>query len=110
MSVRGSRILLLGVTYKANIADLRESPANEIVRRLTDLGATISYHDPYISHLKVSEAELKSVTNLVEEVRSVDVTVLLQAHECYLDEDFDINSSLILDTRGVLVGQNIVKL
>lgn len=108
--VQGSHILLLGVTYKADIADLRESPAIEIIRRLADLGAIISYHDPHTSYLKVAEMELKSVTDLVEEVRSVDVTVLLQSHDCYLDADLGTTSPLILDTRGVLVGQNVVRL
>jgi len=110
MSVRGSSILLLGVTYKADIADLRESPATEIIRRLLALGATISFHDPYTPRLQVEDTELESVVNVDEGIQSVNATVLLQAHECYLNVDFSTNTALILDTRGFLMGQNIVKL
>ena len=110
MSVRGSSILLLGVTYKADIADLRESPATEIIRRLLALGATISFHDPYTPRLQVEDTELESVVNVDEGIQSVNATVLLQAHECYRDVDLSANAALILDTRGFLMGQNIVKL
>ena len=49
--VRGSRVLLLGVAYKAGVGDLRESPAVKIIRDLRDLGAEIAYHDPHIPEL-----------------------------------------------------------
>ena len=65
-AINGSTVLLLGVTYKANIADGRESPATPLVQRLLRLGADALYHDPYLEHWGVSGA--RRVTDLATEV------------------------------------------
>ncbi len=76
-SVRGSKILLLGVSYKAGIGDTRESPALKIVDLLRELGGEISYHDPHVPEL--TERGLSSA-DLDEGLRSADVAAIVTAH------------------------------
>ena len=100
-AVNGSRILLLGVSYKAGIGDTRESPALKIARMLGDLGAEINYHDPHVPEL--SELGLRS-TPLGEALAPADLAVIVTAHE---EIDFDrvvAESSRVLDLRGVTRG------
>jgi UDP-N-acetyl-D-glucosamine dehydrogenase len=96
--VNGSRVLLLGVSYKAGVGDVRESPAIKILRLLGELGARLSYHDPHVPVLP--EAGLESVP-LDDGLREADLVVIVTAHP-----EFDIPgivsaSSLLLDLRGV---------
>jgi UDP-N-acetyl-D-glucosamine dehydrogenase len=76
-AVKGSRVLLLGVSYKAGVGDIRESPALEIVGMLRELGAEISYHDPYVQEL--AEFDLRSV-DLDEALASTDLAAIVTAH------------------------------
>jgi nucleotide sugar dehydrogenase len=110
-SARGARILLLGVTYKADVADQRESPATVIADRLLDLGAVLSYHDPYVSEWSVGGHRFACVESVATEAAAADVTVLIQDHSCYdLDELAD-TARLLLDTRGRSRGKkNVVRL
>jgi UDP-N-acetyl-D-glucosamine dehydrogenase len=96
--VNGSRVLLLGVSYKAGVGDVRESPAIKILRLLGELGARLSYHDPHVPVLP--EAGLESVP-LDDGLREADLVVIVTAHP-----EFDIPgivsaSSLLLDLTGV---------
>ncbi len=96
--VNGSKVLLLGVSYKAGVGDVRESPAIKILRLLGELGAELSYHDPHVPELE--EAGLKS-TPIDEALAAADLTVIVTAHP-----EFDIPaiveaSDLVLDLRGV---------
>jgi UDP-N-acetyl-D-glucosamine dehydrogenase len=100
-SVRGSRILLLGVSYKAGIGDTRESPALKIVDLLRELGGEISYHDPHVPEL--SERALSSV-DLDEGLQSADVTAIVTAHP-EIDYDRVVAATpLVVDFRGVTRG------
>jgi UDP-N-acetyl-D-glucosamine dehydrogenase len=106
IALRGSKVLLLGVTYKPNVADCRESPADPIARRLIALGADVSYHDPFVPGWSVEHSDgrtpLKSVPDLHSTLAQSDVVVLLQPHKDYnLDEIAEYSRSL-LDTRGVV--------
>ncbi|MDA9802768.1 nucleotide sugar dehydrogenase [bacterium] len=109
-ALRNSHVLLLGVTYKADIADQRESPAFDIARNLLASGAKVSYHDPYVDSWAVDEVPIPTHLSLSEGLMSSDVGVLIQAHSS-LDRDL-MNSSLtpILDTRGLLKGPNIIRM
>src|SRR5918994_84759 len=75
--VKGSRILLLGVAYKAGVADLRESPALKIIRMLRDLGAEVAYHDPHVPELP--ELGMSSV-DLDGELARADLACVITAH------------------------------
>ena len=101
-AVKNAQILLLGVTYKANIADQRESPAEAVARALIALGANVVFHDPHVKSWPVDGVVLECVEDLSREVGSVDVIVLLQSHDKYVTFDDWPNNTPILDTRGVL--------
>ena len=104
-SVRGARILLLGVTYKPDIADRRESPADPLARRLLTWGADLAYHDPHVPAWEVRAPEgklmIEGVTDLEAEVAAADVVVLLQRHREYDPDSLGATARCLLDTRGV---------
>ncbi|MFE3144506.1 nucleotide sugar dehydrogenase [Streptomyces scopuliridis] len=99
-SARGARVLLLGVTYKPDLADQESSPATEIACRLMDLGATVSYHDPYVPDWRVRERPVPRADSLYEAAAHADLTVLLQHHRTYDLQGLAVKAQLLLDTRG----------
>ena len=105
-ALRGAQVLLLGVTYKADIADQRESPAVPVARRLLEQGARLSFHDPLIEHWDELEPELGgaavSVPHLEAAVADADLVVLLQRHRDYDVDALARASRRFLDTRGVV--------
>lgn len=103
-AVKASNVLLLGVTYKADIADCRESPADPLAARLASWGATISYHDPYVPQWRPNgtNATLTCASDLDNALAVADVVVLLQAHAHYNLASVAKRSNSILDTRGLL--------
>ncbi|WP_076261526.1 nucleotide sugar dehydrogenase [Intrasporangium flavum] len=103
-AVNGAKVLLLGVTYKPDIADCRESPADPLAGRLLSWGADLSYHDPFVPRWspRGADAELTSVTDLEAAVASADVVVLLQPHAQYDLDRLAAVGSPLLDTRGVI--------
>ncbi|KIF68364.1 UDP-N-acetyl-D-glucosamine dehydrogenase [Streptomyces sp. AcH 505] len=99
-SARGARVLLLGVTYKPDLADQESSPATEIACRLTDLGAAVSYHDPYVPDWRVRDQPVPRADSLYEAAANADLTVLLQHHRTYDLQGLAVKAQLLLDTRG----------
>ncbi|MGW4158368.1 nucleotide sugar dehydrogenase [Streptomyces sp. NPDC004788] len=99
-SARGARVLLLGVTYKPDLADRQGSPADEIARRLMDLGAAVSYHDPYVPDWRVRELPVPRADSLYEAAAHADLTILLQHHRTYDLQGLAVKAQLLLDTRG----------
>lgn len=108
--VKGSCVLLLGVTYKANVADQRESPAVPVARRLRALGAQLCYADPYVHDWRVDGACVPEATDLPSAVRSADLTVLLQNHDAYDLAEVGANAQLLFDTRGGVRMPTVVRL
>jgi nucleotide sugar dehydrogenase len=108
--VKGSRVVLLGVTYKADVADERESPARPLGRRLRELGADLSYHDPFVPRWRLDETSLSCVPDAVATVRGCDIAVLLQPHAAYDLEALGAAAPLLLDTRGVMHGETVESL
>jgi nucleotide sugar dehydrogenase len=102
LPVKGSRILLLGVAYKANIADLRETPADPLARRLKELGAEVQYWDPHIDSWVVDEPVAR--VDSLDGVHAFDCLVLLQAHRELDLDSLRTSCERVLDTRGVLTG------
>lgn len=102
LPVNGARVLLLGVTYKANIADRRESPAEPLARRLRELGADLSYWDPHVEHWTAGEPVAR--VESLDEVRDFDCVVLLQAHRELDHAALRDCRERVLDTRGAIAG------
>ncbi|MFI7411171.1 nucleotide sugar dehydrogenase [Streptomyces sp. NPDC049627] len=99
-SVRAARILLLGVTYKPDLADQQSTPAEEVAVRLLQLGASISYHDPYVPSWNVLDRPVPRADALYEAVAEADLTILLQQHRTYDLQGLSVKAQLLLDTRG----------
>ncbi|HEY5815545.1 MAG TPA: nucleotide sugar dehydrogenase [Solirubrobacterales bacterium] len=97
-SVKGSKVLLLGVSYKAGVGDIRESPALEIVGLLRELGAEVSYHDPFAP--EVSEFDLRSV-DLEEGLSTTDLVAIVTAHPGIDYGAVVAEAPLTIDFRGV---------
>ncbi|MBT4096758.1 MAG: nucleotide sugar dehydrogenase [Gemmatimonadetes bacterium] len=110
IAVNGSRILLLGVTYKADISDQRESPARPLAAQLLTMGAEVRYFDPHVDSFLVNDRQLPSVGDLASAVEWSDVAVLVQAHGEIVGSEALAGASRILDTRGVLSGDNVERL
>lgn len=109
-SVNGSRVLLLGVTYKPDIADRRETTAIPVARILLAKHALVSFHDPLVATLDVDDQVLTAVDDLEASVRDADVVILLQAHRSYDLDALVGQTDLFFDTRGVADGASVVRL
>lgn len=105
-SINGANIVLLGITYKPNIADQRESPALPIAKLLRHKKANISYHDPLVDTWDFEGGFLESVEDLRVAVRNSDLTVLLQSHDTYDLEMLADEAPLLFDTRGVVMSSS----
>lgn len=108
--VNGSVILLLGVTYKANISDDRETPARPLARRLLELGGDVRYHDAFVESFDVDGTELARSEDLGLAIEEADLVILVQAHAHILEDVALARADVILDTRGVLRGDNVERL
>jgi UDP-N-acetyl-D-glucosamine dehydrogenase len=109
-AVNGAKVLLLGVSYKAGVGDIRESPALKIIRQLRDLGADVSYHDPHVP--EVSDLELSS-SPLDESLGEADIVCIVTAHPEIDYQQVVDSAALVLDFRGVTRGieaSNLVRL
>jgi UDP-N-acetyl-D-glucosamine dehydrogenase len=105
-SVKGSRLLVLGVAYKGDIDDFRESPALDVITELVKRGARVEYHDPYIPSFKSDHLEMKGVPLSAENLKAADCVIITTAHRS-VDYDFVVKSSrAIFDTRNVLKGRS----
>jgi UDP-N-acetyl-D-glucosamine dehydrogenase len=100
--LKGSRILVLGASYKPDIDDLRESPALDVIGLLMAKGALVEYHDPYIPVLKHDTWEIKSVADLIKTTKEVDCVVIVTNHSQYDYAAILENAALIVDTRNAL--------
>jgi UDP-N-acetyl-D-glucosamine dehydrogenase len=106
-SVSGSRILLLGLAYKKNTGDARESPAVRVVQLLRQMGAEVRVADPHVVEAVHGASDLTMVTLTAEELRSADAVVLLADHDAF---DYDLIGSearYVLDTRRRLRGPSV---
>jgi len=100
--VNGARVLLLGVTYKRDIADQRESPARPIARKLRARGAAVAYHDPFVTGWQVDGEAVPRAGDLPAAVAAADLVILLQPHHDYDLTAITRTARLLLDTRGVV--------
>jgi len=101
-ALNGSSVLVLGVAYKANIDDLRESPALDIIHLLIQKGAQVSFHDPYIPAIKHEELQMQSVSDLDSAIQTADCVVIVTNHSSYDYPKILKDAKLIVDTRNAL--------
>ena len=100
-SLKGSNVLLLGVSYKADISDQRHSPAIPVGGGLAEKGAIVSYHDANVPSWSFNGEQHQSVENLDQAVQDADIVILLQAHKEYDISNLASKAKLFFDTRGV---------
>jgi nucleotide sugar dehydrogenase len=108
-AVRGSVVVLLGVTYKPDVADERESPAQPVARRLLALGARVRYHDPFVDAWRVDGLPVVRA-DLDRDIAEADLVILLQPHRDYDLDALAKAAQLVLDTRGRLDGEGVERL
>lgn len=102
-SVRGSRILILGISYKKNVDDMRESPSVLLMEKLRDLGAEIAYSDPHVPtfpRMREHQFDLSSVALTPETLASYDCVLLATDHDRFDYEMIREHARMIVDSRG----------
>lgn len=107
-SVNGSRILILGMAYKPNIDDYRETPSLKVMKKLLDRGADVDYNDPYIPSIppttRQTDLQPRSVELTSETLSGYDCAVVITNHDCYDYQWIVENSNIVVDTRNACVG------
>jgi UDP-N-acetyl-D-glucosamine dehydrogenase len=103
-SVRGSTILILGVAYKRDSDDIRESPALDIMKLIHERGGEVSYHDPYVSQVSFNNKVLYSVPLNAQSLSSRDVVVVVTDHSMFNAREVVDHSQLIIDARNLTHG------
>lgn len=99
-SLKGSKILVLGVAYKRDIRDVRESPALDVIKLLQNAGAEVKYTDPHVPSIRMDDSVIKSVQLTKEILQSSDCVAIITDHAKF---DYDIvvqNAPLVMDTRN----------
>ncbi|WP_033323731.1 nucleotide sugar dehydrogenase [Actinomadura atramentaria] len=99
-TLAGAEVLLLGVTYKEDVADQRETPALPVARELLARSARLAYHDPYVADWRVDGAPVRRATDLAAGLAGADLAILLQAHRAYGGAEVARTGRPLLDTRG----------
>jgi UDP-N-acetyl-D-glucosamine dehydrogenase len=101
-AVKGSKILVLGVAYKKDVSDLRESPALDIIHLLQEKGALVRYHDPHVPAFHHDGLEMAGVTDLDSALAESDCTVIVTDHSSYDWDHVQSKARLVVDTRRAL--------
>jgi UDP-N-acetyl-D-glucosamine dehydrogenase len=102
-SVKGSRILVLGVAYKRDVDDVRESPALDIMRLLESRGARVAYNDPHVAELRMDSSVLRSA-ELLPAAREADLVVIVTDHSGFSYSEIVEAATRVLDTRNATKG------
>ncbi len=100
LAVNGAKILVLGVAYKADVADMRESPALDIIQQLREKGGDVRYHDPHVPECRLDDETLKSVDLTDEALKPSDLVVILTDHSGLDYDGIVAKSSRVFDTRN----------
>jgi len=104
-SLRGSKVLVIGIAYKPNIDDVRESPAAEIIRLLQDAGAEVSYHDPHVAHfpkMRKYKIDLASTPLTEQTIGEQDAALIVTDHDAVDYALLGRSAKLIVDTRNAM--------
>jgi UDP-N-acetyl-D-glucosamine dehydrogenase len=108
--LNGASVLLLGVTYKKDVADQRESPVRVIGSKLRSRGVELAYHDPHVAEWSLGGEPVRRAEHLSAEIAAADLVILLQDHTAYDLDQLSRNARLVLDTRGRIAGPHVVTL
>jgi UDP-N-acetyl-D-glucosamine dehydrogenase len=109
-SIKGSKIVLLGMAYKRDISDVRESPALDLLKLFQEKGADVVYNDPYVKSIQWIDGLVESVPVTKEILAGADLVVIATDHKVYDWEMIVENSRLILDTRNSLKKYDLEKI
>jgi UDP-N-acetyl-D-glucosamine dehydrogenase len=104
-SVRGAKLLVIGVAYKKDIDDIRESPAMDVIRLLEQLGGKVSYHDPYIPQFKEGDVAMTSVPLDAAAVRAADCVVIVTDHSSIDYAMIGREAKALVDTRHTVASR-----
>ncbi len=113
--LNGSRILILGVAYKPNINDMRESPALDIIHLLREKGATVTYYDPFVPELDYENIQMSSEKELTASIENVDLVAIITNH-AKIDYQMVVDKAqLVFDARNATkdvpkAGLKVIKL
>ena len=110
--LNGSKVLVLGIAYKKNVDDMRESPSVELMELLKSKGADVAYSDPFFRsfpRMRKHRFQLLSVDLTAESIASIDVVLLATEHDAFDYELISTYSQLLIDTRGRLLLAHIVR-
>ena len=103
--LKGSAIHLFGVAYKANVGDVRESPAIDLAQLLQERGAKLSYSDPYVASLELGQMHLEAIEPSATFDQEIDCAVITTSHASFDYDEIVRRSPLIVDTRNALRGR-----
>jgi UDP-N-acetyl-D-glucosamine dehydrogenase len=103
-SVKGSKVLILGVAYKKNIDDMRESPALDVIRLLEEQGAHVSYHDPYVPTFREDGHTFTGVALTDDVLQSSDAVVIVTDHDCVDYQRVVDHAKVVVDARNATKG------
>jgi UDP-N-acetyl-D-glucosamine dehydrogenase len=101
-AIKGARLLLLGMAYKPDVHDTRESPSLEIFNQLVHRGGDVHYCDPWVPEFELAGEHYRSVAWNEDEVKAADVVVMLTPHREFMADRYWESSPLIVDTRNVI--------
>jgi len=111
LPIRGARLLLLGMAYKADVHDTRESPSLEVMRQLIARGGDVRYCDPLVPNVELDDVLHSSVAWTAEEVEAADCVVMLTQHRVFLEQPLWDRAKVVVDTRNVAPGgPNVVRI
>tara|TARA_B100000029_G_scaffold448163_1_gene470476 strand:+ start:44 stop:1027 length:984 start_codon:yes stop_codon:yes gene_type:complete len=110
LAVRGAKVLLLGVAYKKNVSDVRESPAVDVMLELSEQGANVRYHDPHVSNLMVVEQEYDSTPLSAACLSEADIVVILTDHDDFSADEIVEHAQAVFDARNLLAGISSAKI
>ena len=101
-ALKGSKILILGAAYKADVDDVRESPALDVIGLLRNKGAVVEYHDPYIQHIHHEHEgwQMDSVEDMMASVKKADMVVIITDHKAYDYADIVEAAQSVFDSRN----------
>jgi UDP-N-acetyl-D-glucosamine dehydrogenase len=113
--LNGSKVLILGVAYKPNINDMRESPALDIIHMLREKGAIVSYHDPYVPEIDHDNIQMASEKDLQSSIEEADLVAIITDHQKYDYNMIGEKAQLIFDARNAMkdvpkIGMKVIKL
>ena len=109
-SLKGAKVLLLGLTYKPNISDQRETPSRDVANLLIEKGALVTGFDPHVSHFDIDSGVLPLATNLEVALGECDIAILLQTHSAFDLDEIAHLAPMVFDTRGRMRHDNVERL